>query len=45
MLTVGASVKAVSTMLGHATVAFTLDRYNCINGTYVGASVCVVYGR
>ena len=27
MLTVGASVKAVSTMLGHATVAFTLDRY------------------
>ena len=27
MLTVGASVKAISTMLGHATIAFTLDRY------------------
>ena len=27
MLTVGASVKAISTMLGHATVAFSLHRY------------------
>ena len=28
MLTAGASVKAVSTMPGHATVAFTPDRYD-----------------